>query len=213
MRPLLMFIASLATGLLLATPASVSADDGCARALAATAGTPGQAFVQAHCAQSTTRSETPATTSPAAGAQAAVQGCAKGLAAAAGTPGAPFVQAACDRLAEQVGVPVPVAPSPPATDNGCAIAEQMTRDTPGHAWVVVECGRTDGGATAGAEDVSAGCDLAIQAVLNTVAEPFVRAGCAQAVAGAAAGAAGNDESADTSQAPDSPEDGGDGDLP
>jgi hypothetical protein len=175
------------------TTAPVAADDGCARALVATAGTPGQAFVVAHCSSPATAPETPA--SPATDAQAGVRGCAMGVTATIGTPGEAFVRAACQRLADQVGVPVPASESLPSDDHGCAIAELMTRDTPGHAWVVANCVQSGTGAATGAQSVAAGCDLAIQAVLGTTAEPFVRAGCAQAIAAAGSGSVTSDSAA------------------
>jgi hypothetical protein len=181
------FLSALILGALLAismgTPAA--ADDGCARALAATAGTPGHAFVSVHCSSQTTTPETPAA-SPAASAQASVQGCAIGLAAATGTQGEPFVRAACNRLAEQAGGANVPTVTLPTGDNGCATAELMTRGTPGHDWVVATCTQSGDGAAVGERSAAAGCDLAIQAVVGTTAEPFVRAGCAQAVAGSGA---------------------------
>jgi hypothetical protein len=173
-------VMSLGAVLAISMGTPVSADDGCARALAATAGTPGHAFVGAHCSSQTT-TETPAA-SRAAGAQTSMQGCAMGLAAATGTPGEPFVRAACNRLAEQVGVPDLPPVTLPSSDNGCATAELMTRGTAGHDWVVVTCVQTSDGAAVGERSAAAGCDLAIQAVVGTTAEPFVRAGCAQAAA-------------------------------
>ena len=132
--------------LAVSTALPAGADDGCGRALAATVGTLGHAFVAAHCSSQPTPPETPAA-SPATSAQAGVQGCAIGLAAATGTPGEPFVRAACNRLAEQIGVPAPAPVSPPSSNNGCAIAELMTRGTNGHVWVVANCVQTvDGGA-------------------------------------------------------------------
>src|SRR5438105_3657983 len=134
----LLLIPSLVTVLLLATAGQAAADDGCGRALVATAGTPGHAFVAAHCmSQGTTSS--PANRA-AAGAQAGVEGCAAGLAAATGTPGEPYVRAACNRLADQVGVPKPAPVSQPNSDNGCAIADLMTRGAPGHPFVLANCG-------------------------------------------------------------------------
>src|SRR5439155_5009857 len=148
--------------LVLSMAAPVSADDGCGRALAATAGTPGHVFVAAHCAtQSTAPVITPVT--PVAGAAAAGQGCALGLAAATGTPGEPFVRAACNQLASQLEMPA-LAPVPlPTADNGCAIAELMTRGTPGHPWVETNCGQSavDTGTAATAQSLAAGCELAI----------------------------------------------------
>jgi hypothetical protein len=76
-----------------------------------------------------------------------------------------------------------------ANVNGCAIAHVMTAGTDGQQWVDAFCP----GATAetpappsgvAVAAVTAGCDQAIQAVLDTTAEPLVRAGCAQAIANA-----------------------------
>jgi hypothetical protein len=67
---------------------AAAAAQGCARAIAATAGTPGQAFVKANCGQST----------GGQGSAAAAQGCAQAIAATTGTMGEPYVRAACAQV-------------------------------------------------------------------------------------------------------------------
>jgi hypothetical protein len=141
MRRVLSFL-SLAAILAVSTTAPVGADDGCARALVATAGTQGHEFVQAHCSSSSPAPESPGS-NPTTGAQAALAGCARGLAAAAGTPGEPFVRAACNQLSSQLGEPLPAPLNPANLDNGCVTAELMTRGTQGHAWVMTTCVQTD----------------------------------------------------------------------
>ena len=148
------------------------ADDGCTRALKATANTPGHAFVALHC---TSQGATAPSTTPSAGTQTAtpnaqtgVQGCALGLASSAGTPGEPFVRAACNKLASELGLPAPAEEGP-------------------------------GAAVSGAQAVTAGCDVAIQATTGTTAEPFVRAGCAEAVANATAASPSTEETSATSE--------------
>jgi hypothetical protein len=154
------------------TAAPAFADDGCTRALKATANTPGHAFVALHC---TSQGATAPSTTPSAGTETAtpttqtgVQGCALGLASAAGTPGEPFVRAACNKLASELGLPPPAAEGP-------------------------------GAAVSGAQAVTAGCDVAIQATSGTTAEPFVRAGCAEAVANATAASPSTEETSATSE--------------
>src|SRR5437899_41464 len=90
----LLSVFSVATLLVLGTAGPASADDGCARALAATAGTPGQAFVAAHCVSQSTTPTTPAVR-PAAGAVAAENGCAIAELMTRGTNGHPWVVANC----------------------------------------------------------------------------------------------------------------------
>jgi hypothetical protein len=68
----------------------------------------------------------------------------------------------------------------------------MTRGTQGHAWVVASCVQVDS-PTTGTRSAAAGCALAIEAVVGSVAEPYVRAGCAQAVANPAAPGTANDD--------------------
>jgi len=192
---ILAVISGLAVALLW-TAAPAFADDGCARALAATTNTPGHAFVAIHC---TSQGTTPSSTTPRtdtetgkAAAQTGVQGCALGLASATGTPGEPFVRAACSRLASELGVPAPAAPNPPAAGDGCALAVQAVMGTTAEPFVRAGCaqatstGEGAGAAATGVAAVTMGCDVAIQATTGTTAEPFVRAGCAEAVANATA---------------------------
>jgi hypothetical protein len=167
-------------GLVAVAPAAAQ-DDGCGRALAATQGTPGHAWVALHCGQAGSGA------GAASGAAAATQGCAQGIAATQGTAAEPYVRAGCARAAAaQNGQ----GPSDQGPINGCAIAHNETADTPGQAYVDAFCPGATGGTAAspaavGAQNAAAGCALAIQAVIDTPGEPFVRAGCARAVAQAA----------------------------
>ena len=132
-------------------------EQGCAIALAMTAGTPGQEFVQAACAQvaSVVPPIPPIPPIPAVppvppipveptsdvGARSAARGCAIAISQTAGTPGQAFVQASCAH--------------PPGTGS-----------------------TSDVGQALGAQARAAGCAIAVARTAGTRGQAFVQAGCA-----------------------------------
>lgn len=181
-------LAAIAVGLVLTlgtVAPAVAADEaspayevqqGCAIAVAHTAGTPGAAFVQAACNQASSVVQTAPAAAPVisipappvpvppvvahvTAAQGVALGCGIAVAQTAGTPGAAAVQAGCSQALNAVGaspaptIP-PVIPPPPAP-----ISKPVTPT----------------------QGVALGCGIAITQTAGTPGAPFVQAGCDRAL--------------------------------